>query len=246
VNRLFSLTFRLGQVMLPEASRLAAAGNHAQLRSTYLTSARVLVYLNTAIVCLLVVLGRELLHHWAGKGFGADAALVLALVASAVLVDSFTNLPSLVNDGLGRPANTGVFALVRALVGLAAAWLGVRAGGIVGVACAELAASWLMAAAFLAWVHARVLPARLGVYARHALLPSLVPWTLAVAVALWRHQAQAEPLSLAWTLAAGAAAASALAVYGWVVVVPPALRERALQALRRRGLPGAGRAADRV
>jgi len=236
-NRVYSLTYRLGRVLMPEASRLAAGGRMAELRSTYLASARYLMFLNAAICCLLVVFGRELLHYWAGSAFGREAALVLVLVATAALADSLTNLPSLVNDGLGVPANTGVFAFVRALVGLAAAWAGVRLGGIEGVAWAQLGVSLVLGLAFLAWVHGRVVPATLAEYLHAAALPALAPLALALAGAA--VFAARDPLPPVWLFALGALAVLALAAYAWFFVVEPTHRARLV--LRLRGQPLAGR-----
>jgi len=221
-NRLFSLIYRLGQVMLPEASRLAAVGRTDELRRTYLASARVLMYFNAAVCVLLLLFGRDLLHHWAGPAFGPHAALLLGWIALAALVDSWTNLPSLVNDGLGVPRNTGLFALARVGVGLAAAWVGVRVAGIDGVAASLLFSSLVMSAAFIAYVHGRVLPVSAAEYLRAAVLPAL-PLLLPAAALAWALHDRA-PLPLAWLLPAMVLTALALALYGWCFALAPGHR----------------------
>jgi O-antigen/teichoic acid export membrane protein len=221
-NRLFSLIYRLGQVMLPEASRLAALGRTDELRRTYLASARVLMYFNAAVCVLLLLFGRDLLHHWAGHGFGNHAALLLAWIALAALVDSWTNLPSLVNDGLGVPRNTGLFALARVGVGLVSAWVGVRIAGIDGVAVSVLVSSLVMTTAFVAYVHGRVLPVSAADYLRAAVLPALP--LLVPAVAFTFATPGREPLPLAWLLPALALSVLALALYGWRFALAPGHR----------------------
>jgi O-antigen/teichoic acid export membrane protein len=236
-NRVFSLIFRLGHVMLPEASRLGAGGQLGQLRHTYLISSRYLMFLNAAFCCLMVFFGREVLYYWAGAAFGREATMILALVATAVLCDSFTNLPSLVNDGLGAPANTGMFALVRAVVGLAAAWVVVQSRDIVWVAWAQMTVSLVMSFAFLAWVHGRVVPASLADYLRAAMLPCVPPMALALAWAtLFAGHA---PMPLALTAALGCAVTLALAAYAWAFVLTPIHRATLLLRLRRKPLPAA-------
>ena len=232
-NRAFSLTYRLGQVMMPEASRLAANGQMDQLRRTYLISARYLIFLNAAIACLLIFFGRELLYYWAGPTFGLQATVILALVTTAVLFDSYTNLPSLVNDGLGKPANTGVFAFLRALVGLVAAWVGVRFGGIEGVAWALLGVSFVMGLAFLAWVHVRVVPATLAEFVRTGVVPGL--WPLAAALTCTALFINHPPLPLVWVLPLAALVVLLLVAYAWAVVIEP--QHRAALWWRLRGRP---------
>lgn len=232
VNRLYALTYRLGAVMLPEASRLDALGLHDELRRKYLLAARYLLYLNTVIAVLLLTLGRELLWHWAGPSFGSAAATILVLLVIAALVETASNLPSLVNDGLGRPANTGIFSVVRAMLGLLAAWLAVQSHGVEGVAWAQLGVSMLMVCTFLFWVHGRVVPATLGEYLRAAVWPSLLPIGVAL-FAAWAGLAR-EPMSVQWTLAWGVAVTLALAIYGAMVVLHAEHRSLMLTLLQRR------------
>jgi len=94
-------------------------------------------------------------------------------MALSQFIDSLTSLPSLVNDGMGHPRVSGMFALARALVGLVLVYFGVAGWGIEGAAWGHLLASNLLSCAFLATVHGRTVPARLGELARQAYLPSV-------------------------------------------------------------------------
>jgi hypothetical protein len=94
-------------------------------------------------------------------------------MALSQFIDSLTSLPSLVNDGMGHPRYSGMFALARAGFGLVAVYLGVAGWGIAGAAWGHLLASILLSCAFLVAVHGRTVPARLVDLARHAYLPSL-------------------------------------------------------------------------
>jgi O-antigen/teichoic acid export membrane protein len=239
VNRLYALTYRLGSVMLPEASRLDAIGQPQELRRKYLLAARYLLFVNTCIAVLLLTLGRELLWHWAGPSFGAHANAILVLLVVAALVETVSNLPSHVNDGLGRPAITGVFSVVRAAVGLLAAWLAVQSHGILGVAWAQLLVPLVMVSAFLVWVHGRVIPATLGDFLRVAVLPSLWPALVGVAAAV--AGLGREPVSLQWMLGLGVVVAMLLMAYGYWVVLQTDHRaavvaqvQQRLQAMRAR------------
>src|SRR5690606_9576628 len=76
----------------------------------------------------------------------------------ALLVDSLTNIPSLVNDALGHPRVTGKFALANGVVGVALVYIGTANWGIVGAAAGHLLSSTVMGCAFLLFVHGRTVP----------------------------------------------------------------------------------------
>jgi O-antigen/teichoic acid export membrane protein len=105
--------------------------------------------------------------------FARAGQVVLSVMALTQFIDSLTNLPSLVNDGMGHPRFSGLFALARALVGLVIVYLGVAGWGIEGAAWGHLLASVLLSGAFVIVVHGRTVPTRLGELARKAYLPSV-------------------------------------------------------------------------
>lgn len=173
VNRVMSLVFRFSGVMFPHASALAASGRLAELRADYLLASRYLFFVNGAIALLLATLANPILSLWLNPGFAQAGSAVMVMMALAQWVDSLTNLPSLVNDGLGHPKVTGLFSLVRAALGLGLIFLGVWHFGIEGAAGAHLAAALVMSAVFVVYVHGRTVPIPLRAVIREAYLPSL-------------------------------------------------------------------------
>jgi O-antigen/teichoic acid export membrane protein len=171
-NRVLGMTFRLSGVLFPAASALAASGQVERLDRLYLKASRYVVYINAAALVLLAVFAEPILRYWMSLEFARNGALVLAVMALSQFVDSLTSLPSLVNDGMGHPRISGMFALARALLGLVVVWLGVAWFGIVGAAWGHLLASIVLTAAFLVAVHGRTVPTALSKLARHAYLPS--------------------------------------------------------------------------
>jgi O-antigen/teichoic acid export membrane protein len=149
--------------------------------------------------------------------FARNGALVLAVMALSQFVDSLTNLPSLVNDGMGHPRVSGTFALVRALLGLVVVYLGVLWWGIDGAAWGHLLASVVLTTAFLLAVHGRTVPTRLARLASQAYLPAMLPVGLvALAAALCRPLAGDQLLDqVLLVLLTGAL----LAVCGAVLVI---------------------------
>ncbi|WP_020652582.1 oligosaccharide flippase family protein [Massilia niastensis] len=172
-NRVLGLTFRLSGVFFPAASALAASGELARLDQVYLKATRYVVYLNAAILVLVAVFAHRILGYWMNEDFARNGALVLALMAMAQFIDSLTSLPSLVNDGMGHPRVSGLFALGRAAAGLAIVYLGVAGWGIVGAAAAHLAGAILFTTAFLVYVHGRTVPTALPRLLAHGYAPGL-------------------------------------------------------------------------
>jgi O-antigen/teichoic acid export membrane protein len=235
-NRVMGLVFRLAQVMFPHASALAAQGRLDELEDDYYLASRYVFFLNGALAVMLAVLARPLLTVWMGADFAAQGTLILALIALTQWVDSLTNLPSLVNDGLGHPQVTGSFAITRAILGLALVAAGVHWAGLYGAALAHLAGSLLVGLAFLVYVHGRTVPFPLGTliaraYARPA--AALVAPTLA-GLAIVRAGAPGWPAFLG----GGVVMSTALAVSAYAFVLTPAHRQALAATVRRAIGPG--------
>jgi len=191
-NRVLGLSFRLSGVVFPAASMLAAGGELARLDEVYVKATRYVVYLNAAMLVLLAVFAEPLLRYWMNPEFALEGATVLAVMALAQFVDSLTSLPSLVNDGMGHPRISGLFAVARALAGMAIVYLGVAGWGIAGAAWGHLLASILFTTAFLVFVHGRTVPTSLLRLCRHGFLPGMAG-TAGVALAAaaaehWLHR----------------------------------------------------------
>jgi O-antigen/teichoic acid export membrane protein len=173
-NRVLSLTFRLSGVLFPAASALAAAGELARLNRLYLKASRYVVFANASILVLVAVFSEQILLLWMNAEFARHGHLVLTVMALSQFVDSLTSMPSLVNDGMGHPRISGLFAVVRALAGLVVVYVGVANWGIDGAAWGHLAASIAFTLGFIAYVHGRTVPTALGDLLRHAYGPSLL------------------------------------------------------------------------
>ena len=204
-NRVLGLTFRLSGVFFPAASMLAAGGELARLDRVYLKATRYVVYLNAAMLVLLAVFAYPLLAYWMDPAFARNGAVVLAVMALSQFVDSLTSLPSLVNDGMGHPRISGLFAVARALAGLLIVYAGVAGWGIDGAAWGHLVASLLFTAAFLAYVHGRTVPTPLARLCAQGYLPGMLGAAgVALAAALaerWFHRGALDfALVLATTL----------------------------------------------
>lgn len=232
VNRVMALLFRLAAVMFPHASQLAAQDRMAELQTTYFTAARYLCFLNGATALLLAMLAPAILTVWMGPQFATTSATILTLMALAQWLDSLTHVPSLVNDGLGYPKVSGLFAVARALLGLGLIATGVAQAGIAGAAWAHVAAALLIGVAFIGYVHGRSVPFPLRTWLLQATLKptaALLPGA-AIGGLLrgWAAQGWSQLI-----LSAVAVSLAYAACAWWLVLGPP---HRATVRLRLAGL----------
>jgi O-antigen/teichoic acid export membrane protein len=157
-SRILGLTYRLSSVIYPRASALAAVDRIQDLHPIYIGAMRYITYINLIALGVIVLAGDEFLRHWVGDAFVVQGYPVLILMTIALLADSITNIPSLVNDALGHPRISGRFAIARGAIGVTLVYLGTTWFGIVGAAAAHLTASIALSILFLAFVHGRTVP----------------------------------------------------------------------------------------
>src|SRR5213076_247467 len=144
-----------------------------RLNRLYLKASRYVVFLNAAILVLVAVFSHQILLYWMNPEFARNGQLVLAVMAMSQFVDSLTSLPSLVNDGMGHPRTSGLFALLRAGFGLTIVYFGVLHWGIDGAALGHLLASLAFTLMFIVYVHGRTVPTALRALLIKAYCPTL-------------------------------------------------------------------------
>lgn len=231
-NRVLGLMYRVSAVMFPAAATLAAKGDTDALRALYLRMCRYVSYANAAALLMVAGFAEPLLHFWMGPVFAREGSVVLQLVACAQFVDSLTNIPSLVNDGLGYPKVTGLFAISRAMFGLAAVYTLVNLFGIDGAGLAHLVSAAIMTIAFLLYVHGRTVPCSAGEVWRASYRPALLALLLGGAGA-WLYSSIVG-IWVPGLLVGGSVllALLSLAAWRWVLLPEDKLHVNAL--LRRR------------
>lgn len=216
-NRVLGISYRLSSVFFPAASALAANGELARLNRLYLKATRYMVFLNAAVLVLVAVFAYDILLYWMNPEFARNGSIVLAVMALSLFVDSLTSLPSWVNDGMGHPRISGLFALVRAACGLLIVYVGVLQGGIAGAAWGHLVASLAFSALFIVYVHGRSVPTALADLLAKAYAPSFAGVGLiALAAAACNHYLQRKPLEFVLLVLLTMAV---LFVYGMLFVI---------------------------
>ena len=216
VNRAAVPIYRLGAVIFPISSALAANNQHDELRRIYLVSTRYYIYLHASLCLMLSLFSREILHYWAGPIFGPNAAMVLVIIATATFFDSLTNLPSLLNDGLGYPRYTGLTAVMHAIFGVLFCYIGILNGGYLGAAWAELLTAIFFTLVFIFFVHGRSIPISLKEVYWRAYHPTLIPLLALLAVSA--VFSQKPVLTLSWLIVKVTITIGLLFLYGWFVI----------------------------
>lgn len=231
VSRVLGLTFRLASVLYPVASELGAINDHARLVRLYVSSTRYLTYLNIYFVLMFSLFAYPILYWWVGEEFASQGRWITVIMAIALLFDSLTYLPSLINDGLGHPKRTGLFALARAGIGVMLVVTLTYRLGIIGAALGHLTASILMNIAFLVHIHGKTIPVAFMRVIRFGYVPSL---SSAAGCAFLVYYL-GLPQSQDWVLCiefAGFVTALYFGL-GWILVVEPVHRQNVNRRFKR-------------
>jgi O-antigen/teichoic acid export membrane protein len=230
-GRILGMTYRLSSVIYPRASALAGAGRINELRPVYLDVMRYVTYINLTALGVVVLAGDEFLRRWVGEQFVQQGYPVLVLMTLALLIDSLTNIPSMVNDALGHPRVTGRFALASGVLGVAMVYAGTTAGGIVGAATGHLLSSLMLGLGFLLFVHGRTVPISFNETLRNGFGRSLAIGALIICILVplkWL-----VPCGLLSTVAIVSAALLTLGLAGLFFIVSIDERSAVLSMARR-------------
>jgi O-antigen/teichoic acid export membrane protein len=231
INRVMALVGRLPRVVFPHASALSANGDWHELERVYVGASRYVFFLNGVVALLLAMFAEGLLRYWISAELAANGALVLSVLALAAWIESMSNLPSLVNDGLGHPKVTGLFALAHAALALALIFALVTRLGIVGAALGHLVISGVMGIWFMFYVHGRTVPVKLRTVFLKAYAPAgLLVGIVAVPAWFLRPFASQSLLNL---LICGGFVTALLGGLGYVFILDRQHRERLIARLRR-------------
>lgn len=231
VNRVMGMTFRLSSVVYPSASELNARNDLASLKPIYFYATKYIFFLNASFVLLVCLFATEVLHYWIGPVFAEQGGVVVVLIALAMLIDSATNLPSLINDGFGHPRVTGMFAIGGAALNLLLTFVFAIYFGIVGVALGHLLTSIVRTVAFVRYVHGRTIPFSLSEIVRKAYMPVLIPYgVLGAAFLFMKSSRTLEPWQ---TLFGIAIVSSVMALYGFGYIMSVTHRQSLMNATKR-------------
>jgi len=184
VARLMSVSQRLSFVLFPVASELDVMGEREKLEKIYIKMNRYIFFLNISLTTVLCLFSKQILQVWMGNEFAQQSYVILTIIALGYFVNTLTNIPTLVNDGLNYPKVTGYFAMTRAIIGVIALLIGAKYYGLTGVAEGYSISSIVMGTIFIFYVHKKTIKISLLKVFKEAYLKPFMLTTVVVSVIL--------------------------------------------------------------
>ncbi|MBW2111482.1 MAG: flippase [Deltaproteobacteria bacterium] len=157
VSKAVTLTSQLSGVIMPLVSGLDGKKDFDSLIRVYLKSSRLIAAIASSVCLPLFLFGDRFLSLWMGEEFARESGSVLMFITLALYADAFTNIPSFVVQGLGKPKITGFFAMANAVINLTLLFPLARIMGLNGIALAFLISSAGIAPVFIYYANNRVL-----------------------------------------------------------------------------------------
>jgi len=157
VERIMNISRRLSMVIFPIASELGSKSQHDELLIIYRKMTRYIFNINLFLTLLMCMFSWEIMAVWMGEDFAEKSAPILLVVSVGYLFNTTTGLPSLMNDGIGHPKVTSIFAFIQGITSvvflIVFGWL----YGLNGIAIGYSSAAILMSVVFNIYVHAHVI-----------------------------------------------------------------------------------------
>ncbi len=134
VRHIKSFIAKYANVLVPTTSSLQTTGDRQALRSFVLSSSRQCAFITLPPICLLWVMGADVLELWMGPKY-ANGGLIAALAAAQLFGIAHAPLFSVL-AGLNHHGRAGILIFCSAVVSSLSAllWLSVYQGGLIGVA----------------------------------------------------------------------------------------------------------------
>lgn len=117
-QKAMSLMFNIAGAFFPTASELSGREDKTPFYELYLRSMKMVSILVVPLFTTLFLYAREILTFWVKGDFPEKATLTLKLLALAYLIQSFTTVPSLAAESMGKPKVTAAWAGIAAFFNL--------------------------------------------------------------------------------------------------------------------------------
>jgi len=178
-QRLMGAVTRLAGVTFPLASELQGRNDLDDVKDMYLNASRIIFAFSTAVALPMLIFGKTFLGAWMGLEFERNTGLVLQLATVALYLNTMTQVPSFVLNGLGYVKITGLFSVATAGSELALIYPLSSIMGVSGVAASFLFSQSVMNPIFLTYVNRKILGVPMAellkdVYARPVILAVFV------------------------------------------------------------------------
>ncbi|HXF04839.1 MAG TPA: oligosaccharide flippase family protein [Blastocatellia bacterium] len=171
-QRMLSLIPNITTALFPAVSEYQSETE--TLRDLYLRGAKSILLLVLPLTLVLVVMADKILVLWMGPDVAAHSEMALRLLAFGFFLASFSALPCVVAEGVGRPELPALFATLSAVLNLGFALLLIPRWGINGAALSLILNAAIQVPLFLAQVNRKIVGIRPGEYISRILLRPLL------------------------------------------------------------------------
>jgi len=182
VDRIMNISSRLSMVIFPIASALGAQARHNELIAIYRKMTSYIFSINLYLTLVLCLFSWNILALWMGEKFADSSSFILMIVAIGYLFNTTTTLPSLMNDGIGNPKVTSIFAFIHGFVAVGmVTGIGMMLG-LKGIAIGYCVSTVVMSIVFNLYVHNKVIKVSWSEIIAAAYFPSAI-FAVLIAVA---------------------------------------------------------------
>lgn len=115
-QKAMSFVFNVAGAFFPTASELSGREDKKPFHSLYVHSMKLISILVIPLFIMLFLFSKQVLLFWVKKDFPEKATLTLQLLSLAYLFQSFTTIPSLAAESMGKPKVTAVWAFITAVI----------------------------------------------------------------------------------------------------------------------------------
>lgn len=139
VTRLWIISGSLTMTLFPAFSSLEGLGGgkiNQRLGALFARSVKYILLTTGPAVVMICLFAREILQIWLGGDFVAESTAALQILAIGVLINSLSNTPFALLQGVGRPDLPSKFHLIELPVYIVVVWILVSHFGISGAASA--------------------------------------------------------------------------------------------------------------
>ncbi len=171
-QRMLSVIPNITSALFPAVSEYEQQGE--SLGNLYLRGAKSVLLLLLPMTIALMTMAEEILTLWMGPDVAAHSGAVLRGLAFGFFLASFSALPCVVAEGVGRPELPALFALLSAVLNLSFALLFIPRWGIRGAALALISNAAIQVPLFVARVNRKIVRIPSGEYLRRVLLRPLL------------------------------------------------------------------------
>jgi len=191
---LWSLISSVAGVTIPAISAADGVGDMKDIRRMVIKGTRVILFILIPIFCCLIILGRDFIQLWIGKGYEQSYKVLVILLVSQFLTLSQYGM-TLVLYGIAEHGFLANINIIIAVVNVALSILFIQLWGLVGIALASSIALCFFRLIFIPARVLRIIGMRFETLWAEAFVPSV---KIGIAYAIFLILCKYQIKSISW------------------------------------------------